>query len=211
MKPTVIGALGAIIIGIGGTLAASAGEYSGPGFSGVAWYGKGGTADQKMGPINVDRPGYRMEVHEQGQNVTVLVLWDQDKSYSLMMDQKMYLEVPSEQTGDTASDFDGEPCDGYMNSKKIGSETVNGRSTEKWRCTGELQPEPGTSGTDSTNWFDREIGFPVRDVKDNGEVFEIRDIAVGRQDASLFKIPAGFKKLDMNAMMQQMMRQQQGQ
>jgi hypothetical protein len=211
MKRTVYAALAAMTIGLGGAFAAGAGEYSGPGFSGVAWHGANGTADQEIGLMYVDGPGFRMETQQDGQRVAVLAYWDQQTTYTLMLDQKMYMEIPAEQTGSTAADFDGNPCDGYENAKKTGSETVNGRATEKWRCTGELEPVPGEPAADSTSWFDPNLAFPVREVKDNGDVFELRDIKVARQDASLFEIPAGYKKLDINAMMQQMMRQQQGQ
>lgn len=208
MKRTVLATLGALIIGVGSAFAVSAGEYSGPGFSGVAWYGENGTADQKLGPVNVDTPGFRMEVSEQGQHVAVVALWDQEISYSLMMNEKMYIEIPTEETGTSAADFEGKPCDGYRNSERVGPETVNGRATEKWRCTGEIDPDPDQPAADSTSWFDPVLGFPVREAKDNGQVFEIRDIVVARQDASLFEIPPGFQKLDMNALMQQMMKQQ---
>lgn len=211
MKRTILVVLTAMALGTVGDHVASAGEYTGPGFSGVAWYGESGTADRKLGPISVDKPGFRMEMQEQGQHVVVLAFWDREVSYSLIMNQKMYMEVPAEETGSTPADYEGKPCDGYSDAKKIGAETVNGRATEKWRCTGELQPVPGEPPADTTNWFDPEIGYPIREAKDNGEVFEIRDIAVARQDASLFQIPPGFQKFDMNAMMQQMMQQQQGQ
>lgn len=210
MKRTVLGALAAMIIGIGGTLAAGAGEYSGPGFSGIAWHGENGTADQEIGFMYVDGPGFRMETQQDGQRVAVLAYWNQQTTFTLMPDQQMYMEIPAEQTGSTAADFDGQPCDGYENARQIGSETVNGRATEKWRCSGELEPMPGEQAADSTSWFDPELGFPLREVKDNGDAFEVRDIEVGRQDDSLFEIPAGYQELDMNAIMQQMM-QQQGQ
>lgn len=208
MKKTVLAALAILIIGAGGPFVAGAGEYSGPGFSGIAWYGENGTADKKLGPVNVDTPGFRMEVRQQGQHIAVVALWDQEISYSLLLEEKMYLEIPTEDTGTSAADFEGRPCDGYERSERIGSESVNGRATEKWRCTGEIRPAPGKSAVDSTSWFDPVLGFPVRETTDSGEVFEIRDIIVARQDASLFTIPRGFQKLDMDAMMQQMMKQQ---
>lgn len=210
MKRMYIATFSILISGLAGAFVVAAGEYSGPGFSGVAWYGENGSANQKLGSVNVDTPGFRMEVHEQGQHVAVIALWDQEMSYSLLLNQRMYIEIPTEETGTTAADFEGKPCDGYANAEKIGTEPVNGRATEKWRCTGELEPVPGKAPANSTSWFDPVLGFPVREAKDNGEIFEIRDIIVARQDASLFEIPAGFQELDMNAMMQQMM-QQQGQ
>jgi len=210
MKRTVIAASAILIIGFGGACAASAGEYSGPGFSGVAWYGENGTADQKLGPIHVDKPGFRMEMSEQGQRVAVVALWDQEISFSLLLNEKMYFEIPTEETGTSAADFEGKPCDGYRSSEKVGTESVNGRATEIWHCTDEMQPQPDQPASDSKSWFDPVLGFPVREAKDNGEVFEIRDIVVARQDSSLFEVPPGFQKLDMEAMMQQML-QQQGQ
>jgi len=209
MKRKVLAASAILIIGIGGAFAASAGEYSGPGFSGVAWYGESGTADQKLGPMHVDQPGFRMEMDQQGQRIAIVALWDQQTSFSLMLSEKMYFEIPAEEAGTSFNEFEGKPCDGYRNSEKVGSESVNGRATEKWRCTGEIEPIPDQPATDSTSWFDPALGFPVREVKDSGEVFEIRDIIVARQDGSLFEIPADFQKLDMNAMMQQMMKQGQ--
>ncbi len=210
MKQAVYVAVAAMIAGAVGAPMAVAGEYTGPGFSGVAWHGENGVADQKIGLMYVDAPGSRMETRQDGQHMAVLAYWDQQTAYTLMLDQKMYLEMPAEETGSTAADFDGKPCDGYENAKKIGSESVNGRATEKWRCTGELEPVPDEPAADSTSWFDPELGFPVREVKDSGDAFELRDIEIARQDGSLFEIPAGFQKLDMNAIMQQMM-QQQGQ
>lgn len=188
---------------------AGAGEYSGPGFSGIAWYGENGTADRELGPMHVDRQGFRMELEQDGQRLAVLAYWDRDTAYTLMLDQGVFLEVPAEEAGSTAAEFNGQPCDGYEDARRMGTATVNGRETEKWRCIGEIEPAPGSEPTDSTSWFDPQLGFPVREVKDNGEVFEVRDIAVARQDATLFEIPDGFQELDMNALMQQMMQQRQ--
>lgn len=200
-------ATAALAFGVAAT--AGAGQYSGPGFSGVAWFGDNGTADQQIGAMHVDKPGFRMESQQDGQRMAILAYWDRETTYTVMLDQKMYMEIPTEQAGSSPADFDGKPCDGYENAKKIGSETVNGRATEKWRCTGELETMPGEQAADSTSWFDPKLGFPVREVKDSGDAFEVRDIKVARQDPSLFEIPAGYQKLDMNMMMQQMMQQQQ--
>ncbi len=188
-------------------LPAGAGEYTGPGFSGDYYYGENGTADQPAGTMHVGRAGMRMNMSSDGQKSAMLVLWNEENVITLMIDQKMYMELTPEQTGGLG-DFDGKPCFGYKSAKKLGSETVAGRETVKWRCTGELKPEPGEPASDTTIWFDRELKFPIRDVNDSGDVFEVRNIKIGRQDASLFKIPPGFKKFDMGAMMQQLQQQQ---
>jgi hypothetical protein len=75
--------------------------------------------------------------------------------------------------------------------KKIGSETVNGRSTVKYE---------GTSSTGDTNyfWLDPSLRFPVKWQGKNG-TGELRNISVGSQPSSLFEIPAGFQKFQMPA------------
>ena len=67
----------------------------------------------------------------------------------------------------------------------------------------------GETAADINDWYDPELEFVIKSVDDNGEVFEVRDVQVGAQDASMFEIPAGYKKFDMSAMMQQMMQQGQ--
>lgn len=183
-------------------LPAGAGEYTGPGFSGDYYFGENGTADQPVGTMHVGRTGMRMNMSSDGQKSATLVFWNEENIISLMIDQKMYMEMTPEQTGGGLSDFESKPCFGYKSAKKLGSETINGRKTEKWRCTGEIKPEPGEPASDTTVWFDLELKFPIRDINDSGDAFEVRNIKIGRQDASLFKIPPGFKKFDMSSMMQ---------
>ncbi len=78
---------------------------------------------------------------------------------------------------------------------KVGSETVNGRSTVKYETT-------NASGDVSHFWLDPKLRFPVKwEGKSNSG--ELRNIQEGVQPASLFEIPAGFTKMDMGGMMQQ--------
>jgi hypothetical protein len=79
---------------------------------------------------------------------------------------------------------------------KVGSETVNGRSTVKYEGT-------NANGQSSTVWLDSRLRFPVKwDAKDGGGG-ELQNIQEGAQPASLFEIPPGYAKFDMGAMMQQ--------
>jgi hypothetical protein len=137
------------------------------------------------------------------------MFWDSETIVTLMHDQKMYMEIPPEQSGWEV--YEDKPCNGYADGKKLGDETVGGRKVEKWRCTGQINTPADQAPSDATTWFDRELKMEIRVAEDNGNVFEIRDVKIGRQDASMFKIPDGYQKFDMNAMMQQMMQQQQQQ
>lgn len=184
--------------------AAHADQYAGPGFSGVAFTADNGGQPQRLGPVNVDRDGFRMTMKNDGGNFGALIRWDDPTAYSLMIDQRMYIKVSTEEMGMDA--YEARPCVDYASGRKLGTERLNGRMTEKWRCTGELTPKQGETPADSTTWYDPELAFEIKVINDDGSAFEIRDIAVGRQDSALFKIPAGFQELDMNALMQ---RQQQ--
>ena len=189
------------------TFAAIAGSYGGPGFSGTVWFGENGGNAQKMGSVHVGGAGFLMNIEGQGQQVSSLIRWDSKIIWSLMHDQKLYMELPPEQSG--WQEYEAKACVGYQNGEMQGSETVGGRTTEKWRCTGQTAVAPGGTPSDATVWYDPELQFGVKSVEDNGNIFEIRDIERGAQAASLFKVPDDYQKLDMSAMMEQLMQQQQ--
>ena len=201
-----VAAVAAVFL-LGSAYTASAGSYSGPGFAGTLWFnGESGKVEQ-MGTVHVGSAGFLMNMEAQGQTVSSLIKWDSETIWSLMHDQKMYMEIPPEQSGWEA--YENNACMGYKNGAQQGSESINGRSTEKWRCTDQSKIPEGETAVDSTVWYDPELEFVVKSVDDNGEVFEVRDVQIGAQDTSMFEIPAGYKKFDMNAMMQQMMQQGQ--
>ena len=199
----------AVVAGMAFTQGAGAAEYNGPGFTGVAYFAENNGTPEKLGRVHVDPAGFRMNMKTQGQTISSLIFWNSEIAISLMHDQKMYMEIPPDQSGWEA--YEDKPCNGYTNGKKLGEEAVGGREAEKWRCTGQISAPAGQAPSDATTWYDRELKMEIRVAEDNGNIFEIRDVKIGRQDASQFKIPDGYKKFDMNAMMQQMMQQQQQQ
>ncbi|MDH5556800.1 MAG: DUF4412 domain-containing protein [Alphaproteobacteria bacterium] len=190
-----------------GANAASADSYTGPGFAGVAWAKESNQKAVKFGAINVGAEGLKMDIEQQGQRVSIIRLWDADVAFSLMHDQKMYMEIPPEQTG--WDDYSEEACTGFEKGEKLGSETVNGRDTEKWSCTGQAFVPEGSQAADATVWYDPKLKFAIKSIDADGNEFEVKDIKVGAQKSSMYEIPAGYQKFDMNAMMQQMMQQGQ--
>lgn len=179
-------------LAIAAALPAHAGQYAGPGFSGELWIGGGGSPLQRAGPIYLDETGLRIERSLLGGPLVVsLVTWDSIVAYNLRPDLGVYWTGPNE----SGASFGDGPCTGYESGEKLGLETVNGRNTEKWRCTGQLRAPSGVP-TDSTRWFDRELNVWVRQVEDRGAIQEIRNIETGRQDPSLFEVPAGFEMVD---------------
>ncbi len=192
---------------LGSTITVMAGSYGGPGFSGTVWFGENGGKARQMGSVHVGSAGFLMNIEGEGQRVSSLIRWDSEIIWSLIHDQNMYMELPPEQSG--WQEYEAKACVGYQNGEMQGLETMGGRTTEKWRCTGQTAVPEGGTPSDATVWYDPELQFGVKSVEDNGNVFEIRDVAAGAQAASMFEVPGDYQKLDMNAMMQQMMQQQQ--
>jgi hypothetical protein len=140
----------------------------------------------------------------------VIVNYATQMSMVLMPQRQMYMEMPmqaqSQRMGSTAAFFhtgdvenacgDWQKIENQQGASchKVGSETVNGRSTVKYETT-------NASGDVGHFWLDPKLRFPVKwDGKNSGG--ELRNIQEGTQPASLFEAPAGFTKMDMGGMMQ---------
>ncbi|MHB8216222.1 MAG: hypothetical protein ACYDDS_09100 [Candidatus Sulfotelmatobacter sp.] len=78
---------------------------------------------------------------------------------------------------------------------KVGSETVNSRSTVKYEAT-------SANGDVSHFWLDPKLRFPVKWQGKNSSG-ELRNIQEGAQPAALFEVPAGFTKMQMPGVMMQ--------
>jgi len=87
-----------------------------------------------------------------------------------------------------------DPCAGRedVTCKKLGTESINGRTCDKWEVT------PKT-GKPETFWIDQKLHFPIKMI--NGDITtQYTNIKEGPQDASLFKVPAGYQKFDAGSM-----------
>jgi hypothetical protein len=124
----------------------------------------------------------------------------------LMTPQHIYMEMPAQaqsqrmayasaffQAGDVGNACGDWQKMGHQGNscRKVGSETVNGRSTVKYETT-------NASGEVGHFWLDPKLRFPVKwQGKSNSG--ELRNIQDGAQPPSLFEIPAGFTKLQIPA------------
>ena len=128
---------------------------------------------------------------------------------TVIMDQMhMYMEVPQQaanqrtaynffRTGDVeaaCSDWAQQAQNKGGTCHKVGSDTVNGRSTVKYETT-------NAKGETGNVWVDPKLRFPVKWTGKNA-AWELRNIQEGTQPGSLFEIPAGYTKMDMGGMMQ---------
>jgi hypothetical protein len=144
-----------------------------------------------------------------GHGGSMIINFSKQTSDILMPERKMYMEFPQGQgpgaqrlqgifrVGDVENACAEWPKIANKSSakcRKVGSDTVNGRSTVKYETTSE-------NGKVSNFWIDPKIRFPVKwqDTDSEGGGGELQDIKEGSQPASLFEIPSDYQKMQMPA------------
>ncbi|HLY92616.1 MAG TPA: DUF4412 domain-containing protein [Candidatus Angelobacter sp.] len=166
------------------------------------------------GKVYFALPKFRMDMTDTGQHqgagpfggkMSMIVDGDAKKAYMLMTEAQMYMEFPTDANSPMTQrtpkwqDFKGDPCTfgNHQDAtcKKVGTETINGRSCDKWEVTEK-------SGKKETIWIDQKLHFPIKST-DGQVTTEFTNIKEGAQDASLFKVPAGYRPFDPAAMRQQ--------
>ncbi len=165
---------------------------------------KAGPANHDMsGKVYVDQQAMRMDMNGEGPREAIIITTFATKTVDILMPQQhMYMEHKADDNamrrGPNTSDvhpYDPKnPCASDPNTtcKDLGSETVNGRSTEHWQMTHK-------DGNVSDVWIDDSLHFPIKSVS-GGTTWQLTNIKEGPQDASLFQIPAGYQKMDMGGM-----------
>lgn len=149
----------------------------------------------------------RFDMNSAGHDVIMIHDAPKQTSYMLMPQQHMYMEMNAAMQGmrgrgpgmpDAKPMDPNNPCsaDPDMTCKKVGSETVNGRSCDKWEFTSKSDPNKN-----HTAWIDQKLHFPIKNVGASGDTWELQNLKEATQDASLFEIPAGYHKMDMGGMM----------
>lgn len=182
-------------------------------FSGEVVDTRGQKADRGPTKVYFGKDKMRFDSAEsedpRGGGGSVIFDFSNDSWIVLMAKQHMYMQMPTQmmekrgmysffRTGDAenaCADWLKMAANKGGTCHKVGSETVNGRSTVKYEGT-------NAKGETGNVWLDPKLRFPVKwQGKNNGG--ELRNIREGSQPASLFEIPAGYTKFDMGAMMKQ--------
>jgi hypothetical protein len=162
--------------------------------------------DSMSGKMYFGGQKWRMDMSAQGHNSSMIFDLPSKTAYMVMPEQKMYMEMRLDQQMPGAPktpEFEPidpkNPCahDAEVTCTKVGTEVVNGRSTDKWVFTDRK------GGERHTAWVDQKLGFPIRTVHSDGGSMELLNIKEGPQPASVFQVPAGFQKFDMGGMMKQ--------
>ncbi len=156
------------------------------------------------GKLFVGNGHMRMNMDMQGHETAMITDFATKTVDVLMIQPKMYMEhkmgqMPGRGPGRSTENlkpFDPEnPCANQpdITCKKIGEDTVSGRNCEHWEITDK-------NGKVANVWIDLKLHFPVKTVTQDGSIL-LTNIKEGEPDASLFKIPADFQKMDMGGMM----------
>lgn len=162
----------------------------------------------KTGPTKIyfAKDKLRIDARDSGQGgAVVIVNFATMTSTVLMTQQHLYLEMPTQsqaqrtgyaffRAGDVENacgDWQKITSNQSGSCSKVGSESVNGRSTVKYEAA-------NAKGDVGHFWLDSKLRFPLKwDGKNSGG--ELRNIQEGTQPASLFEVPAGFTKMQMPA------------
>jgi outer membrane lipoprotein-sorting protein len=135
---------------------------------------------------------WRLESTIQGRKSITIIRADKNVAWMLMPEQKMYMETKlgtNQLLGRT------EKLPGEIERKKVGPESVNGMSCEKYLIT--YKADEKAESTQVYQWISRE-NIPVKFAAIDGSwSSEYRNISKGKQPDSLFELPAGYKKFEL--------------
>jgi len=134
-------------------------------------------------------------------NVSMIIDGSTHTSYMVMPQAEMYMEIEASGARDMQGlrnleslSRGGDPCAGNAGStcKKVGTETVNGRSCDKWEMTDK-------NAHKTTLWIDQKLYAVIRLHEYDGTVTDLTNVKEGAQSASLFVVPPGYRKFDAGA------------
>ena len=142
--------------------------------------------------IFVDNGNARSEMNAQGMNVVAIMLPAQKKMYSVMVAQKMVMEMPlnDAQVKKMAATTGG----GDAKFELVGPDTVDGTPCTKYKMTVGADPKVFYW------WINPATKAPVKMSADDGSfTLAWKNYQAGPQDASLFQPPAGYQVVQVPA------------
>ncbi|MEA3493968.1 MAG: DUF4412 domain-containing protein [Candidatus Margulisiibacteriota bacterium] len=144
----------------------------------------------QRGKIYVANNKWRTDMTVYGKKATSIIRADKKTVWSLMPGQKTYMEM--KYTEDKSRGLTTK-MPGEMNRKKVGSGKVNGVMCDKYKIT----YKSGGKSETVYQWLSKDM-IPVRTKTADGSwMVEYKNIKRGKQPASVFELPAGYKKFKM--------------
>lgn len=113
----------------------------------------------------------------------------------MQLDEKGNSKIMPEMATDEHMDniFDDKPCREFEVTRKLGTDTINGRTVEKWGCM--LARTERTS----IQWFDPGLKMIVAEENDSVGKMVVKDIKDWTVDEQYFELPAGYKEVSFSA------------
>lgn len=149
------------------------------------------------GKIYVKGKMIRMDMTKKGEERIIILDMNKKISYVLMPKDKIYIEttVGGEMSAATAN-IDVQETQGTW--KELGTETING-----YLCDKRLFIYKDKSKGELTQWMAKKLTYPIKSYyksKEGEMTTEYKNIKEGGVPDSLFKIPAGYTKMNMPSM-----------
>ena len=148
----------------------------------------------------------RMNLTEQGQNISMIMRGDKETNYMLMHDMGMFQEVKNKRIEQYRQDTDMR----FENQKKVRSESANGYPATVY--TADFVNGEGKQGS-GTFWVTRD-NIVVRAVLETQErrkmvesTMNLTNLQVGDQPDELFEVPSNYKSFGLGGLFSNAMRQ----
>ncbi len=173
--------------------------------SGWELYAQGFSADQVVTQgsqrhqmkISMRGSAFRMEMEQQGQRMISILRPDRNVMWTLMPDQRMYMEIPigampaALQQGAFAEAM--RESGARSETEMLGFEQVGGYRCQKYRFRTTHQGKPYSGVVWSALALN---GFPIKMMDEKtGTVVEYENIRLGPPEAALFEVPPGYRKM----------------
>jgi outer membrane lipoprotein-sorting protein len=159
----------------------------------------GETTTDKM---TVKKDRMRMEITHDGKTTVSIIRMDKGVTW-MLMDNKQYMEMKSVDVKDAPVMKEKEKDMAEI--KKLGEEKVSGFTCEKT-----LYIYKDKSLGEMTQWFSKKLMYPLKmEYRKNGKVEmtqEMKNIKEGPAPDAEFEVPAGYRKFEMPANMNDMMK-----
>lgn len=125
---------------------------------------------------------------EMSRSITITRM-DKNIIWVLASEQKTYMELPLKPEHVVAFT---EKTPGEIERKNLGTETVDGKKTNKYRIVYTVENKRQAI----FQWIDAASGIPIKTSAEDGTwTMEYKSLKTGKQPDTLFEIPAGYQKL----------------
>ena len=163
------------------------------------------TADMTMnaggqvmhGKVFVKGHSYRQEMDAMGRKQIMIFDGDKRTGWMVMPAANMYMPLPKFGHGNSAM-TDPDELDKKTTKKYVGKEKINGYTCKKYHFVFKDSP-----GTKMTQWISTKLEYPIKMIMESKKgrvVRELKNIKQTKLSNSLFKVPAGYQKMNIPGM-----------